>query len=45
MMTLAERNADIQILYPVHANPNVKEVAHKMLGYRDGRRETGWPAL
>jgi UDP-N-acetylglucosamine 2-epimerase (non-hydrolysing) len=30
--TLAERNADIQILYPVHPNPNVKGVAHEMLG-------------
>ena len=30
--TLAERNADIQILYPVHPNPNVKDVAHEMLG-------------
>jgi UDP-N-acetylglucosamine 2-epimerase (non-hydrolysing) len=29
---LAERNADIQILYPVHPNPNVKDVAHEMLG-------------
>lgn len=45
MRTLTERNADIQILCPVHPNPNVKEVAHKMLGYRDGHRETGWPAL
>jgi UDP-N-acetylglucosamine 2-epimerase (non-hydrolysing) len=31
LRTLAERNADIQILYPVHPNPNVKEVAHNML--------------
>lgn len=29
---LAERNADIQILYPVHPNPNVKDVAYEMLG-------------
>lgn len=29
--TLAERNPNIQILYPVHPNPNVKEVAHEML--------------
>jgi UDP-N-acetylglucosamine 2-epimerase (non-hydrolysing) len=28
---LAERNDDIQILYPVHPNPNVKDVAHEML--------------
>lgn len=30
--TLAEQNTDIQILYPVHPNPNVKDVAHEMLG-------------
>ncbi|BBP66246.1 UDP-N-acetyl glucosamine 2-epimerase [Pseudomonas sp. Cab53] len=29
---LAERNPDIQILYPVHPNPNVKAVAHQVLG-------------
>lgn len=29
---LAQRNPDIQILYPVHPNPNVKDVAHAMLG-------------
>ena len=32
LRTLAEQNADIQILYPVHLNPNVKDVAHEMLG-------------
>ena len=32
LITLAERNADIQILYPVHPNPNVKDVAYKLLG-------------
>lgn len=32
LRTLAERNADIQIIYPVHPNPNVKDVAHEMLG-------------
>jgi UDP-N-acetylglucosamine 2-epimerase (non-hydrolysing) len=32
LRTLAERNSDIQILYPVHPNPNVKDVAHEMLG-------------
>lgn len=32
LRTLAERNADVQILYPVHPNPNVKEVARSMLG-------------
>ena len=29
---LAERNADIQILYPVHPNPNIKDVANELLG-------------
>ncbi len=28
---LAENNPGIQILYPVHPNPNVKDVAHAML--------------
>ncbi|WJD64038.1 non-hydrolyzing UDP-N-acetylglucosamine 2-epimerase [Pseudomonas kurunegalensis] len=31
LKTLAERNTDIQILYPVHPNPNVHDVAHAML--------------
>jgi len=29
---LAERNPDIQILYPVHPNPNVRDVAYALLG-------------
>ncbi len=32
LRTLAQSNADIQILYPVHPNPNVKEIALAMLG-------------
>lgn len=32
LRTLAESNTDIQILYPVHPNPNIKDVAHEMLG-------------
>lgn len=32
LRTIAERNADVQILYPVHPNPNVKTVSHEMLG-------------
>ena len=32
LRTLAEQNVDIQILYPVHPNPNVKDVVHEMLG-------------
>lgn len=30
--TLAKNNPDVQFLYPVHPNPNVKDVAHEMLG-------------
>jgi len=32
LRTLAERNPDVQFLYPVHPNPNVKDVAHEFLG-------------
>lgn len=32
LKTLAVRNPDVQFLYPVHPNPNVKNVAHEMLG-------------
>lgn len=32
LQTLAERNQDVQFLYPVHPNPNVKDVAQDMLG-------------
>jgi UDP-N-acetylglucosamine 2-epimerase (non-hydrolysing) len=32
LKTVAERNSNIQILFPVHPNPNVKDVAHEMLG-------------
>ncbi len=32
LKTLADNNPDIQILYPVHPNPNVKDVAYEMLG-------------
>lgn len=31
LRTLAENNPDVQFLYPVHPNPNVKDVAHEML--------------
>ncbi len=31
LRTLAERNPEIHFLYPVHPNPNVKEVAHEVL--------------
>jgi UDP-N-acetylglucosamine 2-epimerase (non-hydrolysing) len=29
--TLAENNPEVQFLYPVHPNPNVKDVAHEFL--------------
>ena len=29
---LVERHADIEVLYPVHPNPNVSQVAHALLG-------------
>jgi UDP-N-acetylglucosamine 2-epimerase (non-hydrolysing) len=32
LRTLAERNPNVQFLYPVHPNPNVKNVAHETLG-------------
>ncbi len=31
LTTLAERNPDVQFLYPVHPNPNVRDIAHKYL--------------
>ena len=31
LQTLAVRNPDVVLLYPVHPNPNVKEVAHAVL--------------
>ena len=31
ILTLVESNKDVQVLYPVHPNPNVQEVAHKIL--------------
>ncbi len=32
LLTLLERNSDVQVLYPVHPNPNVHETAHRLLG-------------
>ena len=32
LLTLLERNPDVQVLYPVHPNPNVRETAHRLLG-------------
>jgi UDP-N-acetylglucosamine 2-epimerase (non-hydrolysing) len=31
LRTLAQRNPEVAFLYPVHPNPNVKDVAHAML--------------
>ena len=32
LRTLAQSNLDVQFLYPVHPNPNIKDVAHETLG-------------
>lgn len=32
VLTLLERNQDVQVLYPVHPNPNVCDTAHRLLG-------------
>lgn len=32
LRTLAENNPTVQFLYPVHPNPNIKDVAYKFLG-------------
>jgi UDP-N-acetylglucosamine 2-epimerase (non-hydrolysing) len=32
LLTLLERNPDVQVLYPVHPNPNVRDTAHRLLG-------------
>jgi UDP-N-acetylglucosamine 2-epimerase (non-hydrolysing) len=32
---LVDRNPDVKIIYPVHYNPNVKEVVHGLLGSRE----------
>jgi UDP-N-acetylglucosamine 2-epimerase (non-hydrolysing) len=31
LRTLAERNTEVQFLYPLHPNPNIKDVAHEFL--------------
>lgn len=31
LRALAKKNSDVQFLYPVHPNPNVKDVAHEFL--------------
>lgn len=35
ILELVEQNRDIEILYPVHPNPNVLEVANRILGSHD----------
>jgi UDP-N-acetylglucosamine 2-epimerase (non-hydrolysing) len=32
LLILLERNPDVQVLYPVHPNPNVRDTAHHLLG-------------
>ena len=32
LLTLLDHNQDIQVLYPVHPNPNVRDTAHQLLG-------------
>lgn len=32
VLVLLERNPDVQVLYPAHPNPNVHDVAHRLLG-------------
>lgn len=32
VLTLLERNPDVQLLYPVHPNPQVRDTAHRLLG-------------
>jgi UDP-N-acetylglucosamine 2-epimerase (non-hydrolysing) len=32
MREIVERHADVEVLYPVHPNPNVREVAYRVLG-------------
>lgn len=32
ILTLLEHNPDVQVLYPVHPNPNVRDTAHRLLG-------------
>lgn len=32
VLHLVQHNPDIEVLYPVHPNPNIKDVAHELLG-------------
>lgn len=33
MLELVERNSDIEVVFPVHASPHVREIAHRVLGH------------
>ena len=35
VLRLVDRNPDVQVLYPVHPNPNVRDTAHRLLGAHD----------
>lgn len=36
LLVLVERNADVQVLYPVHPNPNVRDTAYRILRNHPG---------
>ena len=35
IITLVEKNKDIQVIYPVHPNPNIKNVVYEMLNNKE----------
>ena len=35
VLELVEKNKDIQVVYPVHPNPNIKDVVYPMLGNKE----------
>jgi UDP-N-acetylglucosamine 2-epimerase (non-hydrolysing) len=32
ILSIVQRNKDVQVIYPVHPNPNVREIAYRLLG-------------
>jgi UDP-N-acetylglucosamine 2-epimerase (non-hydrolysing) len=38
LASLVERNPDVEIIYPVHLNPNVQEPVRRILGGKEGER-------
>ena len=36
ILALVKRNPNVQVVYPVHPNPNVKDVAYQILGNQSG---------